>query len=162
MLRGAGSVEVGQIGVLGHGDQSRGGVRHHRGAAQSSAPVGQQIDLVRHGDVSRVHVVGAGPHDLAVGRLGGQLDITTPGAARELRHLEGRAHQAGCLIRAHVDRGGETDGAVGDDPHAHAEVGVVVGRLAAGIVKADRLGTDPLHPQLGRLAPRGRARARPR
>ena len=91
-----------------------------------------------------------------MGRLGRQLDAPAAGPAGDPRHLQGRADEAGRLLGAHVDRGGEPDRSVDHDAQAHAEFGVVRRRLGVRVVEADHLAPDALDPELGRLAARGR------
>ena len=81
----------------------------------------------RHGD--GIDLEGAGPGDLAVGGLGGQLDAPAAGPGRDPGGVDGLADQVGRRVGPHIDGGGEPDGAVDHDPHAHAELGVVRGAL---------------------------------
>ena len=92
-----------------------------------------------------------------MGRLGRQLDPPAARPAGDPRHLHGAGDEAGCLLGAHVDRGGVPDRSVDDHAQAHAEFGVVRRRLGVRVVEADHLAPDALDPELGRLAAPGRA-----
>ena len=81
VLGGPRPVEVGQIGLLGDGEQRRRGVRDDVVLAEAPAPLGEQGDLVGHRDGGRVDVERARPRDLAVRGLGRQLDAAAAGVA---------------------------------------------------------------------------------
>ena len=111
--------------------------------------------LSASGTLAGIDLERAGPDHVAVGGLGGELDPPAAGPCRDPSGVDGLADQVGRLGRAHVDGGGEPDGAVDHHPHPHAELGVVGAAFGDGVAQSDFLGADALDPDLGVGAPGG-------
>jgi hypothetical protein len=128
--------------------------------AEPATPLGEERDLVGHGDGRGVDGERARPVHLAVGGLRRQLDLAAAGMARHAGHLACLAHEAGRLLGAHIDRSGEADGAVLDDPYPHAEVGAVRRGLGLRVAQAQDVAPDAFHADLGGLTARGGVQCR--
>ena len=103
------------------------------GGEQAGAPVLEQCDLVGQEDVYRIDPIRRGPHDGAVGGLGGQLHRHASGQrgrAGGIHRLVDQSHRRLC---GHLNGGGEADGTAMDDPDAYADLGVVSRGLEPGV-----------------------------
>ena len=119
------------------------------GLQQAVAVIGEQGNLLRARHGERVDLVARHPVDVVVDRLVGQLDrlgVDRPGDLREVDRLLGDPDR---LVGGQRDPGGEAPGAVVDHPDGETEVLVVGRALQHAVAQRDRLGADPLQPELG-------------
>ena len=104
------------------------------------------------GTVERVDLVVGDPGGVGVDRLGGELDAVAVDRGGDLGDGDGLLGQPDGLGGGEDDAGGETPGALVHHADGEAEVLAVGEGLGAGVAQADRLGADPLDPEIGVLA----------
>ena len=156
-LGGRPSRQVGEVLVLDDGQHT--GRRRGRPApsrAGAALQSSSSATLSARGTVGGVELVGRGPRDLAVAGLVGQHH----GRAQRRRPCRGPAPRprrpARRRRRVELHRGGEADGAVVHHAQAHADLGVVDGRLDDAVAQRDVLRADALDADLGVAAPQRR------
>ena len=92
--------------------------------------------------------MGGGPIDDPVTCLCRQLDRSAAGGGDDPGTLDRVADQLGGPGGTGRHRGRKAQGAIHDDPHTHAQLGVVGGPFESPVPKAHMLGADSLHPEL--------------
>ena len=117
---------------------------------QAGGPAGQQRGLLVQRHRERVDLVVGDPLHVAVRRLGGQLHRPQGHRGGHLRGPYGGLRHADRGLPVEHHAGGEPPGAVEDHPDREADVLGVARRPASRPSRTrDRLGADPLEPEVG-------------
>ncbi len=149
LLRRGAAREVGVELVLHDLLQGARRVLHARRVEEVLRHAGQQVGLLGERHRQRVDLVGGHPLDVVVRRLGGQLDGFGRHRRRDLRRADrGLGHLDGGGL-SEADAGGESPGAVEDDPNGEPDVLGVGGALEPPVAHPDVLRADPLEPEVG-------------